>query len=125
MAGDDADKEEAAKTPRQTQARAGSAGSGNRSKKKSSAGSRPRRATEIARDAAEQLTELSGRVPEAVTALSRTDDGWQVEFEVLEIHRVPETADVMAIYQAELDEDCALVSYRRTRRYARGQIREE
>lgn len=87
--------------------------------------SRKKGAAAVARTGAQQLGELTRRTPEAVTALSRTDDGWQLEVEVLEIHRVPETADVLAVYQADLDESGELLSYRRLRRYTRAQVREE
>ncbi|MGH3096609.1 MAG: gas vesicle protein [Streptosporangiales bacterium] len=86
---------------------------------------RKRGAAAVARTGAQQLAELTQRNAEAVTALSRTDDGWQLEVEVLEIHRVPETADVMAVYQADLDENGDLLSYRRLRRYTRAQLHEE
>lgn len=92
-------------------------------------GERPRRtqsktATEVARAASRQLTEFTGHEPEAVTALSRTDDGWRVDFDVVEIHRVPETADIIAVYRAELDENAELLSYRRVERFVRSQTRE-
>ena len=92
---------------------------------RSRATSRKKGAAAVARTGAQQLAELTGRNPEAVTALSRTEDGWQLEVEVLEIHRVPETADVLAVYQADLDENGELLSYRRLRRYTRAQVREE
>lgn len=85
---------------------------------------RSRTATEVAREASRQLTELTGREPEAVTALSRTDDGWRVDFDVVEIRRVPETADILAVYRAELDENAELLSYRRVERFVRSQTRE-
>lgn len=78
-------------------------------------------AVAVAREAARQLSELTGKEPEGVTAISRTDDGWQVELDVLELHRVPETSDVLAVYVVETDDDGSLTSYRRTRRYVRSQ----
>lgn len=84
-------------------------------------GDRAHPAVAVAREAARQLAELTGKEPEAVTAISRTDDGWKVELDVLELHRVPETADVLAVYVVETDDDGELTSYRRTRRYVRSQ----
>jgi hypothetical protein len=81
-------------------------------------------AVAVARDAARQLAELTGKDPEAVTAISRTDDGWKVELDVLELHRVPETADLIAVYVVETDGDGQLLSYRRTRRFVRSQAQE-
>ena len=75
----------------------------------------------IARRATVELSELVGREPEGVVALDRTDDGWRVCVEMLELRRVPDTADLLAEYEVDVDEDGELVGYRRTRRYARGQ----
>ncbi|GAA4832150.1 gas vesicle protein GvpO [Saccharopolyspora rosea] len=78
------------------------------------------RANEAARLAVRQVRELTGRDAEGVTALERSADGWRVGVEVVESHRVPDSTDVMAVYEAELDETGELVSYRRVSRYARG-----
>jgi Gas vesicle synthesis protein GvpO len=67
-----------------------------------------------------EIADLTGRQPEGVTGVERTEDGWLVGVEVVEIRRVPSSADLLATYEADLDADGELVSYRRTRRYARG-----
>jgi hypothetical protein len=79
----------------------------------------------IAREAAEQLGQLTGRDVEGVTALERTEDGWRVEVEVLEVRRIPETTDVLATYELTLDDDGDIEGYRRLRRYVRGTPGEE
>jgi hypothetical protein len=79
----------------------------------------------IARRASSELAELLGRQPEAVVSLDRTDDGWRVGVEVLELHRVPDSADLLAEYEIDVDDEGVLVGYRRTRRYARGEARRE
>jgi hypothetical protein len=66
------------------------------------------------------LLELVGKQAEGVTAVEPTEDGWLVGVEVLEDQRVPSSADLLALYEVELDPDGTLVSYRRTRRYPRG-----
>ncbi|WP_333776741.1 gas vesicle protein GvpO [Saccharopolyspora oryzae] len=78
------------------------------------------KAAEVARMAVRQVYELTGRQPEGVTSLERSETGWVVDVEVVESRRVPDTADILAVYEAELDEDGDLVSYRRVDRYARG-----
>ncbi|MDY0812770.1 gas vesicle protein [Kitasatospora purpeofusca] len=72
--------------------------------------------------AAEQLAQLLGRVPESVSALKPTEDGWRADVEVVELERIPETTSVMASYRVSLDEEGELVAYERIRRYTRGQI---
>ncbi|WP_455353289.1 gas vesicle protein GvpO [Streptomyces sp. SYSU K217416] len=74
------------------------------------------------RYAAEQLGELLGRVPESVSAVKPTQDGWLADVEVVEVERVPETTSVMASYRVTLDGEGELVAYEQTRRYTRGQI---
>jgi hypothetical protein len=66
------------------------------------------------------LLELIGKRAEGITAVEPVDDGWRVAVEVLEDQRVPSSADLLALYEVELDPEGNLVSYRRTRRYARG-----
>lgn len=77
-------------------------------------------ATQVAARAAQQLLELTGREAEGVTGLERSDDGWKIRVEVVEVRRIPDTTDVLALYEVEVDEDGDLTGYRRLRRYARG-----
>ena len=95
--------------------------------KKSSGSSAPRAearpargATEVAAEAARQLLELTGKDAEGVTGLERTDDGWKVHVEVVEVRRIPDTTDILALYEIETDSRGGLQGYRRLRRYARG-----
>ncbi|MFJ8110627.1 gas vesicle protein [Streptomyces sp. NPDC096132] len=75
---------------------------------------------EVLRQARSQLAELTGMAAESVSSFERTDDGWALEIEVLELARVPDTMSLMASYQVELDPGGQLTGYRRVRRYERG-----
>lgn len=55
-------------------------------------------------------------------SLEHDGDGWNVGVEIVETRRIPDTADIIAVYEVRLDESGELRSYRRVRRYARGQI---
>lgn len=66
------------------------------------------------------ITGLTGKQADGVTAVEPLERGWLIAVEVVEDQRVPSSADVMATYEAELDNDGTLLAYRRTRRYARG-----
>ncbi|ATZ29404.1 Gas vesicle synthesis protein GvpO [Streptomyces lavendulae subsp. lavendulae] len=74
------------------------------------------------RAAAQQLAELLGRLPDSISSLKPTEDGWEAQVEVVELERIPDTTSVMASYRVALDEDGELISYERTRRYTRGMI---
>jgi Gas vesicle synthesis protein GvpO len=70
--------------------------------------------------AMQQLRELTGREVEGVTGLAKEDDGWTVQVEVVEARRIPDTTDVLALYEVEVDENAQLLGYQRVRRYVRG-----
>jgi hypothetical protein len=74
------------------------------------------------RSAAGQLEELLGRAPESVSAIRRTEEGWEADVEVLELERVPETTSVLGTYHVTLSARGELLAYERTGRYTRGQI---
>jgi hypothetical protein len=113
----------AAKRPSKTSAGRGPDGPDTRGEgraaPRASASRRPK-PLDLARGAAEQLTQLTGRQPESTTGIERTDEGWRVELEVVETRRIPDSADILALYEVQLDEDGELLSYRRLRRYPRG-----
>jgi hypothetical protein len=64
--------------------------------------------------------ELTAKEPEGVTSVRPAENGWVVGVEVVVERRIPSSADLLALYEAQLDPDGALTSYRRMRRYSRG-----
>ena len=106
---------------RQVSENAESDGSSPRDRTAARAESRPAaRATQVAAQAASELLELTGKAAEGVTGLERTEDGWTVQVEVVEVRRIPDTTDVLALYEVSTDKQGSLLGYRRVRRYARG-----
>ncbi|HET7388838.1 MAG TPA: gas vesicle protein [Nocardioidaceae bacterium] len=107
----------------------GSKKSSGASKKSSSAprAAAPKRmsADDAATKALGHLAELTGRDTEGVTGLERTEEGWKVTVEVVELRRVPTTTDVLALYEVDVDGHGDLQGYRRLRRYARGETTQE
>jgi hypothetical protein len=82
---------------------------------------RPRTpASKIASEAKSELVALTGKDAEGVTGLERTEDGWLVRVEVVELRRIPDTTDVLALYEVHTDAHGALESYQRVRRFVRG-----
>jgi len=80
---------------------------------------------EIAQRAKEQLAQLTGHTPDTISALRKDEEGWHVNVDMVEMKYVPDTGDVLAVYEALLDDKGNLISYQRTRRYHRGQVTEE
>ncbi|KXF85631.1 gas vesicle protein [Rhodococcus ruber Chol-4] len=77
-------------------------------------------AGEAAATAIEHLVQLTSKEPQGATSVEPADHGWTVEVEVLEDRRIPSSADMLALYEVEIDLDGHLLAYRRTKRYGRG-----
>jgi hypothetical protein len=77
-------------------------------------------AAEAGRFGLRQIAELTEKAPEGVSGVEPAEDGWVVTVDVIEDHRIPSAADILATYEAEVGLDGELISYRRIRRYARG-----
>lgn len=108
-----------------TRTRSGQQSSGGRASAPQAA-SRPQlTATEIGRAAMSEVAGMTGHDIESITSLERTDEGWKVEVQAVELRRVPSTTDVLATYEALVDSRGELQGYRRVGRYSRGDTRSE
>src|SRR5262245_32670301 len=78
-------------------------------------------AREAVQVASEYITAITGRQPTQITAVAPSEEaGWIAEVEVVEDARIPSSADMLALYEIELDADGELLAYHRTNRYMRG-----
>jgi hypothetical protein len=69
-----------------------------------------------------EFTKLSGNLPEQISGLRSTDDGWSVLVEVVDLERIPSTTSILSTYRVDVDEQGGLVGYERIRRYTRSSI---
>jgi hypothetical protein len=102
---------------------AASSPSGKAAKASSSTSSRRNggmSALDVAGRARNQLQRLLGKPVEAVLGIDRDRGSWIVTVQALELVRIPNTTDVLGEYEALLDRDGEVMSYKRTRRYHRG-----
>jgi hypothetical protein len=78
-------------------------------------------AREAVQVASDYITAITGRQLTQITGVEPSDDdGWIVEVEVVEDRRIPSSADMLALFEIELDADGELLVYHRTHRYMRG-----
>ncbi|MFE5288731.1 gas vesicle protein GvpO [Nocardia sp. NPDC056611] len=77
-------------------------------------------AVQAAAVAIDRLAELTSNDLQGVTRVEPTEDGWLVEIEALEDRRIPRSADIIALYEVEIDFDENLLASRRIKRYTRG-----
>jgi len=80
---------------------------------------------EMVAEAVGQLQELIGRPVESVTGMEKDGSKWTVRIEVLELERIPNTTDVLGIYEVTLDKNGDLIGAQRTRRYYRSEASED
>jgi hypothetical protein len=80
---------------------------------------------QLARRAAQQLQQISGRRVDGLTGLEQAEEGWRVTVDLVEISRIPPSTDVLGSYEVVVDEDGDLVRYERIRRFIRGQAGED
>src|SRR6476660_315941 len=95
----DADQEDSEETEDQDSRRDDSAAMRGRNQR-SNGKSRPKMpGSAAARKAMQHLAQLTGQMPESISGLTATGDGWKVVLDVVELERIPRTTDVMASYE--------------------------
>ena len=75
--------------------------------------------TEIVRGLVGQFAELTGQAPERVSGARRSDGGWSVLVDVVDLERVPATTSVLSTYRVDADDDGQLTGFERIRRFTR------
>ncbi|MDP4013261.1 MAG: gas vesicle protein GvpO [Candidatus Nanopelagicales bacterium] len=75
---------------------------------------------DIVKKAREELGVITGSVVEKVSGLEPTDDGWSMRIELIEVQRVPDTQDLLGMYEVQLDAKGGLKSFERVALRVRG-----
>ncbi|MGN6606395.1 MAG: gas vesicle protein GvpO [Jatrophihabitans sp.] len=66
-----------------------------------------------------EFCELTGQPADRVSGVRRTDDGWSLLVDVVDVERVPATTSVLSTYRVDADADGAVIGYERIRRFTR------
>jgi len=98
----------------------GPSGPGNRG----DATPRPLGSMGAARRAADEMFQLTGHRSERVVSVAKEGDSWHIGLEVVELRRLPDSADILGVYAVTLDRRGELVTCMRERRYIRGSTEE-
>jgi hypothetical protein len=110
--GDEAEREQEEKSQREERPRA---------KREPLKGVKGDELADLASQARDLLRSLRGVEAESVSGIVRNQNGWTVTLEVVELRRIPESTDVLASYEIELDGDGNFLSFERGGRYSRSQ----
>jgi hypothetical protein len=75
---------------------------------------------ELTQCAQEGFSRLSKLPVNAVIGLAKKEDGWVVLLEALERKAIPETMDLLGVYEIRLDNDGTLLGFERKKLRNRG-----
>jgi len=78
----------------------------------------------IIKKAQEDFARLSKMPIDGAIGLSKTEDGWVVLLEALERRAIPDTMDVLGVYEVRLDSEGNFLSFERKKLRKRGETEE-
>lgn len=70
---------------------------------------------EVVEKSKEELRKATGLEPASVVETLREDEGWRVAIEVVERKAVPDTADILGLYEISLDSKGNLSKFKRVK----------
>ncbi|HII30410.1 TPA: hypothetical protein HA317_05105 [Candidatus Woesearchaeota archaeon] len=77
---------------------------------------------EIERKALLEIKELLKKEPECISSIEKTEKGWAIQCEVLEKKSIPETYDLLKLYEFIIDNNAKINSFKMLKRIRRGDI---
>ncbi len=80
---------------------------------------------EIITRAKEQLTALHPLPVSGVVSAAQKEDGWHVTIEMVERKSIPDTQDLLGVYEAVLDDRGSILRYQRKKMRRRSDVLEE
>lgn len=81
-------------------------------------------AQEIVAKAQGHIASMGKRSNDGVTSISKIDDGWIVSIEVLERKAIPDTMDILGLYEITMNNEGGLLSLERKKLRKRGDTEE-
>jgi len=82
-------------------------------------------ADEIIKKAVSEFTKLSKVQVDGVCGISKSDNGWTVSLEGLERRSIPDTMDVLGLYEIRFDNDGNFMGFERKKLRKRGETEED
>lgn len=70
---------------------------------------------ELVTKAREELSKITGLELSSVLSATKTEEGWVVSVELVEKYSIPDQMDILAVYEARMDNDGNLLQFNRKR----------
>ena len=78
--------------------------------------------TEIQKKIIPEIKEILGKEPESISLIEKTDKGWKIHCDVLEKKSVPETYDLLKIFEFRVDDQIKITGFNQLRKVRRGDL---
>jgi hypothetical protein len=82
-------------------------------------------ANQVVEKARKEFIGLGKKPADGITGLSKTKEGWSILLEALERKAIPDTMDVLGLYEIRMDDDGHLLGLDRKKLRKRGETKEE
>jgi len=77
---------------------------------------------EIQEKAVPQIIKLLNKEPEGISSIEKTNEGWKVLCEVLDKKSIPETYDLLKVFEFMLDKEAKVTSFKLLKKIRRGDV---
>ncbi len=74
---------------------------------------------EVVSTALQEFVELNGQAPDRVSGVRRSEDGFSLLVDVIDVERIPSTTSVLSTYRVDPDGAGHVIGYERLRRFTR------
>ena len=75
---------------------------------------------EISKRALPKVEEALKKKPESVSSLEKTEKGWRMEVQVLERKAVPDSFDLLSVFELSLDASGNVLGFKQIKKMRRG-----
>jgi hypothetical protein len=82
-------------------------------------------ANQVVEKARKEFIGLGKKPADGITGLSKTTEGWTILLEALERKAIPDTMDVLGLYELRMDDEGHLLGLDRKKLRKRGETKEE
>lgn len=82
-------------------------------------------ADQVIKKAQEDYSRVSNAQVDGVTGLFKTEDGWVILLEAIERRAIPDTMDVLGLYEVRVDSEGNLLGFERKKLRKRGETEEK
>lgn len=77
---------------------------------------------EIQKKIIPKIKEVLNKEPESISSFEKTSEGWTIQCDVLEKKSIPETFDLLKIFEFKLDKQANIAGFKQLRKVRRGDL---